>query len=214
MSIAEKISARGGSPSAQRSRAELTRVSLVHTASSLFGASGFHATGTPELVDTAGVTRGTLYHHFQSKEGLFECVFVEALRELNEEARASVGDIVGKTWAKFVGALQRYLRLLADRADLRRIILIDGPSVLGWPRWHALQAEWIQAGITETLELLNKEGMLVLAAPQSTALLIQGAINEAALAIAHSDDPALAMDGLNEALVGLLDGLRVSNSPA
>lgn len=211
---AQRISSRGGSPSTQQSRAELTRHSLILTASTLFGANGFHSTGTPELVDAAGVTRGTLYHHFLSKEGLFEAVFIEALRELNEDARAWVGDIIGQTWSKFVGALHRYLRLLAERADLRRIILIDGPSVLGWSRWHALQAEWIQAGITETLELLNEGGMLALRDPQSTALLIQGAINEAALAIAHSDDPALAMGDLNDALAGLLNGLRVSNRGA
>lgn len=208
MKAGPRISGRGGSPEAQRKRADETRRSLVEAGRTLFGTKGFHASGTPEIVTAAAVTRGALYHHFASKEGLFEAVFRRALVELNAQARGSVDHLAGDTWAQFVGALQAYLRLLATRKDLRRIILVDGPPLLGWARWHALQAEWMQAGVTATLDKLHKEGALGNFSPEPLAILIQGAVNDAALAIGHAPQPAVAMEGLSEALLGLLEGLK------
>jgi AcrR family transcriptional regulator len=203
------VSGRGGSAIVQRTRAIQTRRSLVETATQLFGAAGFHATGTPELVAAAAVTRGALYHHFASKEGLFEAVFRNAVVELNDQARERVGYLAGDTWAQFIGALQAYLRLLSEREDLRRILLIDGPAVLGWARWHALQAERVQSGIVTALRHLRQEGRIAIADPEPLAILIQGAVNDAAMAIAHSSEPADAMIGLGNALVRLLEALRL-----
>ena len=52
-----------------------SRERLVAVATELFGAQGYHQTGTEEIVRRSGVTRGSLYHHFADKEALFEEVF-------------------------------------------------------------------------------------------------------------------------------------------
>ncbi len=53
---------------------ETNRERLVRTALGLFAARGYDAVGVQEIVETAGVTKPTLYHYFRSKKGLFEAV--------------------------------------------------------------------------------------------------------------------------------------------
>jgi len=47
---------------------------LLDEALSLFARQGVDAVGIQQIVDTAGVTKPTLYHHFGSKEGLVKAV--------------------------------------------------------------------------------------------------------------------------------------------
>ena len=55
-------------------QSEATRAALIGAARELFAARGYGAVATEEIVRTAGVTRGALYHHFAGKTELFEAV--------------------------------------------------------------------------------------------------------------------------------------------
>jgi len=52
-------------------RADNTRDRLLDAALTLFAEKGYVATGTQEIIDSAGVTKPVLYHYFESKEALF-----------------------------------------------------------------------------------------------------------------------------------------------
>ena len=50
----------------------------------LFGERGYADVGTEEIVRTAGVTRGALYHHFESKKELLAAVYELVEGEITE----------------------------------------------------------------------------------------------------------------------------------
>src|SRR4051812_13680311 len=65
-------------------QSEATRAALLAAARELFADRGYAAVGTEEIVRSAGVTRGALYHHFDGKKDLFRAVYEELEREIVE----------------------------------------------------------------------------------------------------------------------------------
>lgn len=186
-------------------RAAQTRSTLLSTARARFAEVGYSSTSTTDLATLTSMTRGALYHHFTDKPGLFVAVFGEVASGLNKRAQALVADLTGDTWRQLTDALQAYLHLVAEDPGLQRIMLIDGPAVLGWSLWREMQAEYVLADIVAVLRMLMDEGLVERHPPEPLAGLVLAALNEAALSIAHGADPQLAQD----ALMTLVGGLRV-----
>jgi AcrR family transcriptional regulator len=69
-----------------------TRARLFESAASLIGAQGLHATTIDQIVERAGVAKGTVYYHFRSKDELFQALLVEGLRQLADTLRAQASD--------------------------------------------------------------------------------------------------------------------------
>jgi len=184
---------RGGALAAQRDRALATRADLLAAARKLFAEAGYHATGTTEIAAQAAMTRGALYHHFAGKEELFAEVFREVAEELVRRSKSLVSPLAGDLWAKVSAAFQQYLQLVAANEEYQRILLIDGPAVLGWSRWRALQSEFVARGTADALQMLMDQGLVELQPAEPLAYLIQAALNDAALAIANA--PAATSTG-------------------
>lgn len=55
---------------ASQARSETTRQKILDAAIDLFGEVGYAAAGLGEIIERAGMTKGALYHHFDSKEAL------------------------------------------------------------------------------------------------------------------------------------------------
>lgn len=200
---------RGGAPEAQRKRAAATRAALVAVARSLFGEAGYHATGTNEIVARSTLTRGALYHHFADKEDLFAEVFRDVVAELVAKTNASVAGLSGDLWPQVCEAFRQYLNLIASEAEYQRILLIDGPVVLGWLRWRSFMSEFVAQGTTDALGMLMDAGMVAPQPPMPLAHLLQAALNDAALDIANSPSPDEARKAVSEAFQSLLAGLLI-----
>jgi AcrR family transcriptional regulator len=71
-----------------------TKALLVQEALAAFGARGYEAVGVTELATSAGVTIGSLYHHFGSKAGLYDVVRTDVERRVLDrmEGAAAVRD--------------------------------------------------------------------------------------------------------------------------
>lgn len=186
-------------------RAAQTRSVLLSTARARFAEVGYSNTSTTDLAALTSMTRGALYHHFTDKPGLFIAVFAEVASGLNRQAQAVVADLTGDTWRQLTDSMEAYLRLIAEDAGLQRIMLIDGPAVLGWSLWRDMQAEYVFADFVAVLRMLMDEGLVERRPPEPLAGLMLAALNEAALSIAHGADHQLAQD----ALMTLVGGLRV-----
>lgn len=106
-------------------RSEAMRGRLIAEGRALFVDRGYAATGMPELVARAGVTRGALYHHFTDKAALFRAV-VEA------EAAAVAAEVAAVPDGP--DALEQGARVWLEamtRPGRVRLLLLDGPAVLG-----------------------------------------------------------------------------------
>src|SRR5215217_5533308 len=79
--------------STRDARAEETRRTLLRVARELFTTRGYAAVGTEEIVQTAGVTRGALYHHFRDKQQLFRAVHEELEAEIVASTGAAVAGV-------------------------------------------------------------------------------------------------------------------------
>lgn len=201
-------------PQARAERAEATREALIVAARQLFVEKGYFETGTEEIVAAAKVgTRGALYHHFADKRALFRAVFERVEGDLVSTATgddATPDDAQAKPAKEAFARLREGLLGFLDaslRPEVQRIILIDGPAVLGWAEWRQLEEQYGLGSIQGLLELAVAEKTL---SPQPTAVLshvLLAAIDEAALYIANATDPAAARDESVLTVDRLLSGL-------
>lgn len=190
----------------QAERRDQTRTALVAAGRELFGTRGYEAVTTEEIVAAAGVTRGALYHHFDGKRGLFAAVFEAVEAELI--TRFSLEELTGADpFEALAGGIGQFLDISLD-LELQRITLLDGPAVLGWEEWHAVEARYglalIEAGVTAAIAA----GQLPQLPVAELATTLLGALIEAALFVSRADDQAAARERMEAALRALLEGLR------
>ena len=197
-------------PKARRAaQAEATRAALVDAAKRLFVEKGYHHTATEEVVAEADVgTRGALYHHFADKQALFEAVFIAVEESLVMEAAKNLADPADGAFNQLRQGLIGFLDASLT-PQVQRILLIDGPAVLGWSRWRELESVYGLGGIRAMLERAIEEGDIASGQPVAVlAHVLLAAAEEAAMFIANAPNQHDARDDSVQALNALLDGLR------
>jgi AcrR family transcriptional regulator len=165
----------------QADRSATTRAALVRAARELFAEQGFAATGRDEIAARAGVTRGALYHHFESKTALAAAVVAELEDELVERVvvAAAEGDSVRE---ELHLGCRAYMDASADPTISR--ILAEAPAVLGVAACRALDAEACMPLLENGFSRARAEGIEVPGDPAVAAALLLGLLNEAAGLIA------------------------------
>src|SRR5205807_2407511 len=129
---------------------EATRAALVRAAQRLFTRKGYGATSTEEIVRTAKVTRGALYHHFSDKEELFRAVFEATEAQMLERVLGAAANVPSPL-AQLQVAIDAFLEACLD-ATLRRIILQEGPAVLGWTTWQEIDSQYAFGAVSAGLQ--------------------------------------------------------------
>src|SRR5579863_7587104 len=120
----------------QGERTAQTRTALITAARRLFGAEGFVEVGAERITREAGMTRGALYHQFVDKADLFAAVLDQVEAEIADRVAGAVSSFdPADTPAILLAGAAAWLDASAEPA-LQRIVLLDGPSVLGWDRWR------------------------------------------------------------------------------
>lgn len=173
---------------ASKEQSEVTAGRILEVAIDAFGSHGYTAVGLEDVAASAQVTRGAVYHHFQSKAGLFRAVHAETQRRVGQavdDATASIED----PWQALEVGCQAFLEA-SVRTGNRQIMLIDAPSVLGWDVWRAQDADNSGRLLLAVLTELDAAGRLDVASIPAANALLTGAMNEAALWIAATETPA------------------------
>jgi AcrR family transcriptional regulator len=187
-------------------QSEATRAALVGAAERLFAERGFADTPTEVVVQAAGVTRGALYHHFRDKTDLFRAVYESLEVQLLERVEQAVAGITDPLAVLRKGS-EAFLDGCLDPA-VQRIVLLEGPSVLGWDTWRELDMSYGLGMVTAVLDMAMKAGAIRKAPVEPLAHVLLGGLNSAAMLMASAPDPAAARADAGKAVRVLIDGLR------
>ena len=177
----------------------------------LFTERGYDDVGTEEIVRSAGVTRGALYHQFGDKASLLEAVYERIEAESTERvARIVLGSELHSPLEAMKAGVEAFLDECA-KPELRQVALHDAPAVLGWERWREIGAAnglgLIEASVAAAIEAGEIREMPV----KALAHLLMGALDEAAMLLARDERPERRAE-VTEVLVTLLESFAVGRS--
>jgi AcrR family transcriptional regulator len=180
------------------------RAKLIAAARKAFAEKGYEKASMDELTAEAGLTRGALYHNFGDKRGLLAAVVNQIDSELASRAQ-DAGQRAGGGWQGLLAEGTAYIEMALE-PEVQRIVLRDGPAVLGDPSLWPSQSSCLQA-TRQTVERLMNEGTLKPVDAEAAARLLSGAALNAALWIAASGRPEEVLPKAVEAFQSLATGL-------
>jgi AcrR family transcriptional regulator len=191
----------------QAERREKTRAAIVKAARRIFGERGFAAATMDDIASGARVAKGAVYHHFATKEAVFEAVFeqvsIDLVADLDRISRAENDPL-----AAMAAGTQGYFAACA-KGPIGQIILRDGPAVLGWERWREIDAKHFGGKFPLALAAAMDAGVIAKQPIEPLARLLLGAVTEAAVAVSAGPDIGKTGTDYARAFGSLLDALRV-----
>ena len=189
----------------QSERREATIAAILKASRKLFSTRGFDATSIDDIAASAGVAKGAVYHHFESKEEIFTQVLDNVQAELAASPPPSLLKI-SDPLDEIATAVMEYL-IAANAPGIRQILLIDGPAVIGWQKWREIDDRYFGAGAKAAVERI-----LAQSAPpariEAVTHLLMGAVMEACLVCAKSQNVKKSARELSSALRVMLEGVR------
>src|SRR5664279_2339207 len=187
----------------QAERRTTTQIAIVKAATRIFGERGFAAATMDEIAAGARVAKGAVYHHFPTKEAVFEQVSLELVSDLDRIARAEKDAL-----AAMAAGTQAYFAACA-RGSTGQIILRDGPAILGWERWREIDARHFGGKFPRALAAAMDAGLIATQPVEPLARLLLGAVTEAAVACSAGGDIGKTGADYGRAFRSLLDALRL-----
>lgn len=192
---------------AARSRAEKmeeTRAKLITAARKAFAEKGFASASMDDLTASVGLTRGALYHNFGDKKGLLAAVVAQVDSEMAHRAKAAAAR-AGNDWEQLVAEGVAYIEMALD-AEVRRIVLLDGPAFLGDPSQWPSQNSCLESTRQSLVKMIDR-GVIKSTDAEAAAHLLNGAALNAALWVAASNEPQQALPKALEVFTMLASGL-------
>ena len=179
---------------------EQTRTALLDAARQLFAERGFAATSVADVVAAAEVTKGALYHHFETKEALFAAVFERVEAELQQRTRRAARSATTPA-DRLRRGFDAYLDAALEPA-VGRIVLIDAPSALRGGLYREIERRYSHDDVVHSLSA----GLPTADAAEVDALatMLLGALARGAAQVAGSPDPDGARRAVGRALHRLL----------
>ncbi|MHB8512266.1 MAG: TetR/AcrR family transcriptional regulator [Actinomycetota bacterium] len=186
-------------------QAEATRSLLISVARKLFTEKGYAETPIEEIAAGAGLTKGALYHHFKDKKQLFEAVFIQIEREINDHITAEQKR-VRAPFQQLKAACHAYLDACLDN-DVRQVVVLDAPSVLSWDRYCEIDQDYAIRTITTSLERVRDSGAKFEEPLDSLAYLVVGTLTMGGRVIARASNRKSARSDVGSTLDRVLAGV-------
>lgn len=174
--------------SLKQQRASDTRNALLAAARQLFGRKGYSQTSLAELVETAGVTTGSLYYHFHDKAGVLAALAELMDQELIEQVREAAASHPDK-WQGLMRGIEVFLDRAAD-PEFRQILGHDAGSVLGAAQWMAIRERNGRGYFRQVLAHLKQHKIINVENVEVASTIILAMLNGAAEATAKDPEAA------------------------
>ncbi|CAN5133132.1 MAG: TetR/AcrR family transcriptional regulator [Nocardioides sp.] len=193
----------------RRSSHSSTKRRLIAVATDLFTEHGYAAASLDAIVAGAEVTKGALYHHYSGKQALFEAVFINTEAESAESIRKA---LTGHRdpWQKAQAGLRAFLEVIQD-PTYRRVVIQDGPAVLGFERYREQEERSAYAHVVDIVrDVLHAGGAddLDEEMVQTFARIFFGALSSAGETVASAEDPQTAAARVEAAITFILSGFQ------
>ncbi|MFI9589720.1 TetR/AcrR family transcriptional regulator [Nonomuraea sp. NPDC052265] len=110
-------------------RSSGTRDTLLRAAREVFLARGYAEATVADIVETSGISVGSLYHHFGGKPGLFLALWEQFMRGQEERTSRAAKATAGAGEERFLAGARAYLEGSWEQRDVARLFLEnDGPA--------------------------------------------------------------------------------------
>lgn len=174
----------------------LTKTKILEIACREFSQKGYSNVSLEEIVKQTNLTRGSLYHHFKSKKGLFQAVVEDLQRKVADEVEKAA-ELENDPWEALISGSVAFIHTMLND-EYKRILIVDAPTVLGWNVWEEIDDENSEKHLKDHLSKMYEMGELIDVSIDALSAILSGSMNEAIMWIGKRDD---IEKGLNEATV-------------
>lgn len=183
-----------------------TKRALIEVAIDLFARRGYAGANLDEIVAGARVTKGALYHHFRGKQELFEAAFSAVEDTACDRIRSAING-VRDPWEQAVTGLREFLTI-ARSDEYRRIVIQEGPAVLGYERFREQEQLHTFGLVQEIITALVQGYDVAVSTVEALTRLFFGALSSTGMAVSTAEDAERASEDAEDAIVLLLAGIR------
>ncbi|MGZ4450525.1 MAG: TetR/AcrR family transcriptional regulator [Nocardioides sp.] len=185
-----------------------TKRALVDVAEVLFTEHGYASASLDAIVAGARVTKGALYHHFSGKQALFEAVFERVETDASKAIQKSLKGHQDP-WEKAIAGLRAFLEVVQE-PRYRRIVIQEGPAVLGYERYREQEERSTFANVLDIVEAVLRAGRWQLDEDmqQTFARIFFGAMSSAGESVSSAEDPIAAAARVETAIGFILAGFQ------
>lgn len=158
---------------------ETRRRQLLDAAIECFGEKGYHATQVSDVIEKAGVARGTFYLYFESKREIFRVLMEELFQKVTAQIQSLPRDAVEKIPSQLLGNITRITDLLFGQPLLTRILFneavgLDEEQDEQLRKFYIQILDYIHRGLTQGQEM----GFVRKGNVQVMALCLLGSLKE------------------------------------
>ena len=195
---------------AKRTKADAnqTREDLIQAATKLFEANGYANTSINDICGEVGITKGALFHHFTSKQDVFLEIWTRLQVAMDQEAREAAISARNPDdpYSAFLAGCKVYLNHVI-RPAFQKIVLIDGPAVLGMRDWQEIDHDLGHQNVHAGVSYFAKKGIVAEHRVAALAVMIQSALNGAGFALVRKEK-GITVDSVYDAFEVMVKSLR------
>jgi len=183
---------------------------IVTASIELFLKNGYESTSVESIITKLGVAKGCFYHHFRSKQDVFEACIARLTESLLESYRRILEDPTKTAKQKLFDYVIYNFQLVQNNPSMHQAIHLDVFDAIHTRvvRESVLQ---IRPVFIRLIEQGQAEGDFRVVSAEFSAVALLGAFQD--IHLVYSDEPQAELNKLKEWIVDLMERLLQTTFP-